>query len=241
MSSSLTPPPLSNGSPNYFPNLWKSFVQVVLEITVQAYQNMRLARVARREWEEDTFTINLEDYIRPIAYKHPLSLTVVSRSRVYVAGMKTGEISTKEAKEIDIRLWGRWENYDRIHFTWESKLIADKRVDTEHEYLINEYIKNGMFRFIDKRYSSEVDDAGMLGYVLNGDIFNIVCDVNQSMINPRRERQLAASDQLQVSPSISNFTDVYQSQHSRGPNTKPIQLYHLFLSFEFDQDTNIEG
>ncbi len=236
-SSPLTIPLSSVGEPKQFPIPWSSFVQIVLEITVEAHQNMRRDKIAQRGWEEDIFTALLvTKYIRPIVRKHPLSLVVEPQTPVYseamTEAMKSGQISPKEAPQIDIKvIMPRWD-YNEVYFAWECKLVGDKRSNREYARLISEYVTEGIFRFIDGKYSSEVDDAGMLGYVLEGDVSNIVSDINESMLSSKRRRQLAASDHL-IPDTPLNINDTYRSQHHRKKDSSKIRLKHLFLTFDF--------
>lgn len=233
-SSPWYPLPQSGGLIGKFRVPWSTFVKVVLTITVEAYQLIRQEGVACRDWEEDTFTVRLtENYIQPLARQHPLNLIAMSRTRAHTPGMGAGEISPKQAPEIDIRLFNPWENYNQVYFAWECKRISDKRVDEKHAFLVAEYVANGIFRFIDGVYASEVDDAGMLGYVLAGDVPSIVDDINQSMVHPRRVRRLSPSDQLVPASAIVALKDVYQSQHKRLVSQRSICLHHLFLTFDF--------
>jgi hypothetical protein len=226
--------PQSSGLTDYFRVPWKTFVQVVLGVTVKAYQLMCQDRVARQDWEEDTFTVKLTvDYIQPLVRQYPLLLIAMPRTRAHSPEMKGGEVSPKQAPEIDIRLFSSWENYSQIYFAWECKRVGDKRIDEKYTFLIAEYVTNGIFRFLDGKYASEVDDAGILGYVLAGDVPNIVDDINQSMVHPRRARRLSPSNHLAPVPAIGAFTDVYQSRHKRVANQRNIDLHHLFLTFDF--------
>lgn len=235
--SQLTPPPPSTGISKQFldSDLWKSFVMVVLEITIQAYQEMYYKCIVQKGWEEDHFTINLEDFIRPIGFRHPMSITVIARSRAHSSQMKAGKVSAKKAKELDIRLWGHWENYHDIYFVWECKRIASKNGEKQYKDLVPEYVKEGMFRFLDGEYSSALGDAGMLGYVLDGDIASIVRDINQSMKSLRRHRRLSVSDHLQSFIPVGSFSNIFYSSHQRMEPLSPIKLYHLFFSFNFSE------
>ena len=232
----LRAPSLTSGSSDQFPVRWESFVQLVLEITVEAYQHMRRDGVARQDWEEDTFTASLtEDYIRPLARQHPLSLGAEPRAKVHTPAMKSGAVSPKRATEIDIKLFRPWMNYSEVYFAWECKRVGDKRVDEKYGVLISRYITEGILRFIDRGYAAGLYDAGMLGYVLAGNVTNIVDDINASMHHPRRARPLSDSDHLVPVPAVGAFTDVYRSQHKRPVSQRAIQLHHLFLTFDFKQ------
>jgi len=229
----LRAPSLASGSPDQFPVRWESFVQLVLEITVEAYQRMRQDGVARQDWEEDTFSASLtEDYIQPLARQHPL--IAMARTRVHTPAMKSGAVSPRRAKEIDIRLFHSWMNYSEVYFAWECKRVGDKRVNKKYASLISEYITDGMLRFLDEDYSVGLNNAGMLGYVLAGDVTNIVHDINTSMHHPRRARPLPTSDHLMPAPAVGTFRDVYRSYHQRTVSQKPVRLHHLFLKFDFE-------
>jgi len=234
--SQLNQSPPSFGISKQFldPGWWQVFVQIVIELTINAYKDMQEKGIAQHDWEEDHFTINLENFIRPLAFRHPMNLTVVARARTHTSEMVAGVTSAKQAKEIDIRLWGRWENYHEIYFAWEGKRVALGQKDKKYKDLIPEYIKEGMFRFLDGEYSSELYDAGMLGYVLAGDVHSIVRSINRSMISPRRERRLSKSDHLKLAIPVNNFNDIYCSYHNRWSNNNRISLYHLFLVFDFN-------
>lgn len=185
---------------------------------------------AREDWEEDVFTINLEKFLRRIAHEHPLNLRVKSWGHVVTPEMLLGEASPKEAKIIDIQVWGHWHQHDNVYFAWECKLLADQS-NRERKDLVNEYLKNGIFRFLDGLYSAHMSDAGMLGYVLAGDIATIVEQINRSMVSTRRHRKLLPSDSLTVDKPIGTFKDVYSSSHTRTTDGSRIDLRHLFLTF----------
>ena len=232
----LRVPSPTTGPTAPFRVFWESFVQLVLEITVEAYQCMRRDGEVQREWEEDVFTVRLtENYIQPLARQHPPNLIAMPRTKVHTSAMKDGCLSPKKAVEIDIRLSPSWMDYSQIYFAWECKRVGDKRVDGKYAALIPEYITEGILRFIDEEYAAGLDDAGMLGYVLDGDVTNIVDDINVSMCHPRRTRPLPAADHLAPVSAVGTFKNVYQSSHKRVSSQMPIRLHHLFLTFDFEQ------
>lgn len=232
----LRAPSPTTGPTDPFRIPWEWFVQLVLEITIEAYQCMRRDGDVQQDWEEDTFTIRLtECYIQPLARRHPLNLIAMPRTKVHTTAMQAGNVSPKKAVEIDIRLFSPWTDYNQIYFAWECKRVGDKRVDGKYAVLVPEYITEGILRFIDEEYAAGLGDAGMLGYVLDGDVTNIVNDINGSMCHPRRTRPLPAADRLALAPAIGTFKDVYQSSHERVVGQRPIRLHHLFLTFDFER------
>jgi hypothetical protein len=212
---------------------WPDFVQVVLELTIQAYQAMRQAGVARRDWEENTFTICLGDYLRPLAFDHDHSIRLEIRSKVHTQAMKDGTQATIEAKEMDMSLYGVWErDYLNKRFVWEAKRVGDKRINSDYSTLNSEYVNEAIYRFIRSEYATDLSDAGVLGYVLDGNVSSIVNDVNASMGRLRNNLALSLSNHIQITSPIRGFDDVYQSNHMRTDESL-IQLHHLFLTFDF--------
>lgn len=215
--------------------LWPDFVHLVLEVTVQAYQLMRHACFVERNWEENVFTLRLgEDYIRPLAFDRELPLRVSVRTKTHTVAMKAGQQNTIEAKEIDLQIFDIWEReYHQKHFVWEAKRVADKRYNPAYTNLNSEYVNEAIYRFIRCEYADGLDDAGVLAYVLTGDVMTIVDDINQSMALIRKNLALPTSNNLCLSQSIVDFKDIYCSNHTRVDSTD-IQLHHLFLTFDFD-------
>jgi len=213
---------------------WSDTVQIVVQLTIKAYQAMYEDFIAQRDWEENVFTIRLgEDYLRPIAFDHEYPVFVSIRQKIHTDDMKSGEQATIEAKEIDMLLYGSWEqDYHKKRFIWEAKRIGDKKINPAYSHLNSEYVNEAIYRFIRREYADRLDDAGVLGYVLAGEIKNIVNDVNQCMSTIHKNPPLPRSNHLQMTAPINNFQHIYQSHHIRTDNTT-IKLHHLFLAFNF--------
>jgi len=229
---------------------WNSFVHIVLDVTVQAYQNLYEKGIVKLQWEENDFTFKLRKLIRPLAYDK--GIYVQFQEVNYIPELETGEIPLNQAKKLDLRMHGQWEVYDEVCFIWECKLIAPGS-DDKHGHLVYKYIIEGMLRFFHEewKYANYVDDSGMLGYVLTGEVPTIVDDINQKMLISPRPRQssksisqakqpslssydFSVSDFLKPSSPIGAFPHVYQSCHDRTFCNRPIHLYHLFLIFDFN-------
>ncbi len=242
-------PSLSVGAQSAFPDTWPLFVQAVLEVTVGACCQMSRAAIVQPTWDEDTYTINLVDYMRIVAQNIPLSLQIQPQIPVYTKEMKAGKETHKKAGKIDIQLWdGRWTNYDRIYFAWECKLIVDKAREKKQDRLIPEYISRGIARFIDGKYSRDVAEAGMLGYALAGSGADIAQAINQTMLASRHkceiwkaksspsatslhEHLFTESDQLVRDGAVEGFSELFLSNHSRTVTDGRIKLHHAFLAF----------
>ncbi len=236
------------------PEEWIGFLQEVLEITVAAYQKLKRESIVDSSWEEDIFTINMERCMNMLARRYKSPLRIKTQQLIYTPEMMTGKVSPKKAVKLDIKIWDKnWDNEDESYFTWECKLIVDKAREKKHERLVHEYITNGIVRFLDGnwKYAQAVNDAGILGYVLYGEVAQIVEAINQEIVAiPRRReaspkdvrakqalqaaRKLSPSDQLKLcNPGPVNNFIFYESHHPRHFCNQVIHLYHFFLTFDF--------
>lgn len=236
------------------PEQWTGFLQEVLETTIAAYRMLRQESTVHSSWEEDTFTINIERCMNQFIRTRKFPLCAKSQQLIYTPEMMAGEVSPKKAVKLDIKIWDKnWDNEDEVYFTWECKLIIDKARENKHRRLIPEYITNGVVRFLDEnwKYAEAVDDAGILGYVLYGEVAQIVEAINQEMLElPQRPesstkdvrakqallaaRSLSAFDLLRLcNPSPINNFIFYESRHRRMFCNQDIRLYHFFPTFDF--------
>ena len=236
------------------PEEWTGFLQDVLETTVAAYLILKRENTVRSTWEEDIFTIQMETCMNRLSRRYNSPLRAQTQRPIYTPEMMVGEVSPKKAVKLDIKIWDKnWDNEDEIYFTWECKLIVDNAREDKHRRLVREYITNGIVRFLDAnwRYAQAVNDAGILGYVLYGEVAHIVEAINQEMLAiPRRPessmkdvramqalraaRRLSSSDQLKLcNPGPLNNFIFYESRHRRHFCNQDIRLYHFFLTFDF--------
>lgn len=235
----------SVGAKKDFELPWSVFVQYVLDVTAEAYSKMRQEAQLRSNYDEEVLSLILaENYIEAVANSKPqlLQLRVMREVPVSKPDMKYGDDPTpiRKSPRIDIQIYGSWDKeYRRRYFAWECKKIADRATNSS---LITNYVSEGVFRYCDSDYSSEINDAGMLGYVVAGDIAQIVDGINDSMISPRRERILPKSEILVSGTPVGPVEHVYESVHHRANSSSDIHLYHWFLIFDWidmQEDTAI--
>jgi hypothetical protein len=67
-----------------------------------------------------------------------------------------------------------------LYFCLESKRL-NARVNGVMKSLADEYVKEGMQRFVTGKYSRLVHHAGMLGYVLDGDVTRAMANVLENI------------------------------------------------------------
>lgn len=224
---------------------WSVFVEYVIDVTVEAYEKMNIEKQLHKTWHEETLSAILaEDYIEQVANSRPGPHLIVSTEvRVVKDEMKSGSEHIRTAQKIDIKMFGSWQKNHREHyFAWECKKIADRETGGN---LITEYVSEGIHRFCDGAYSVDVETAGMIGYVIGGEVPKLVEDINSSLTSSRRERRLPEVEKLFASVQRRSLEHIYESNHARSTSSN-IKLFHLFLELNWleeipDDDTEVSA
>lgn len=121
---------------------------------------------------------------------------------------------TKSDREPDLVIRHHAWEPEKHYFCWESKCV--RRPDSES--LCRDYDKKGIQRYRDGIYSQDVQHAGMLAYVIEGDFEKCSALINEQL---EAEQKLSAADFLSGIP-------IFSSVHPR-KNVEEILLTHLFL------------
>ena len=132
-------------------------------------------------------------------------------------------------------------DFERQHFVSESEkgrtdivfsLAGFDRFTIECKRLFKEpskneeYINEGLKRFVELKYSENEGYAGMIGFVVSGNIRTITEDLNTKVGNyffVLEQRSL-------LREKCIGWEYSFQSKHHRTNNTK-IHVYHLFFEF----------
>lgn len=92
----------------------------------------------------------------------------------------------------------------------------------------SQYIDKGLKRFIDKEYSKNETHAGMMGFIINGDIKSI-CSSLESMC-----KKEDYCDNVFVNSKTFNAENTFVTSHYR-KEIDAINIYHLFFAFNLEQ------
>jgi hypothetical protein len=116
-----------------------------------------------------------------------------------------------------------------LYFCLEAKRL-NARVKGVMKSLADEYVKEGMLRFITGKYSRRVHHAGMLGYVLDGDITRAMVNV---LDNIRRQHVILGMNppgDWSESPHRVGDARAKETAHRRSHTHTRFQLQHLFVT-----------
>lgn len=115
----------------------------------------------------------------------------------------------------------------------EYYIIECKRLNNQNKRgrdgLNGKYIKDGILRFVQKKYSSFHRSNGMIGFVVEKmDIDSNISDINYLLSNTYPEAN--TTSQIISIDFIDDFKFQYFSQH-RDIDESDFKLYHLMLDF----------
>lgn len=132
----------------------------------------------------------------------------------------------------------KWLQFDIIYLDWENWTLTStgglKRTDfvfklSGMKFIVEckrlrtgdkKYIDEGLQRFINLDYAQGDEYAGMIGFVISGDI-NIICTKLHSKIS--------SLEHTTYTSSVSDIPN-FNSMHVR-KNKTSIEIYHLFFEF----------
>jgi hypothetical protein len=121
-------------------------------------------------------------------------------------------------------------NNEDIYFCWEAKRLQFINYKGNMDANADEYVFKGMQRFIEGKYSRAVHHAGMLGYVLNGNISQSMKNVLNNIkkhagsLGMASPGDWAASHYRPLDPSMK------ETKHERQHTPTLFELQHLFLT-----------
>lgn len=104
------------------------------------------------------------------------------------------------------------------YFGAECKNLYDH--DKAH---IERYVKTGVCNYTSGRYGSKSSVSSLVGYVLSGEISEIVDEL--------RNEVAKTSPRLNISRDVGSTDPQYKSEHLRTLDGEIITIYHLFFDF----------
>jgi hypothetical protein len=116
-----------------------------------------------------------------------------------------------------------------IYFCLEAKRL-NARVSGVMKSLADEYVKEGMQRFVDGKYSRYVHHGGMLGYVLDGDIPRAMQNVLDNIRARYARLGMDPPGEWAESPFRPGDAHAKESGHRRAHTAVIFRLQHQFVS-----------
>lgn len=181
------------------------------------YHDLRKEGIINSKTDEDTITVEwyTKIYDRWTAENRASQICI---KLIPVNQYPDNTLKKKIGKSPTIDFCFRAWNKDDGYFGAECKRLRSNQLK-----LLNEYIENGVNRFVSGKYSSKSTVAAMIGYIQEGEISEIVTKLKPLMKNTNLKENLVRL-MLETNPE-------YKSVHIRTLDSQVITLHHLFFDF----------
>jgi hypothetical protein len=124
-----------------------------------------------------------------------------------------------------------------LYFCLEAKRL-NARVRGVMRSLADEYVNEGMQRFVTGKYSRQIHHAGMLGYVLDGDVVRAMASVLDNIRRQHAPLGMDAPGDWIESPHRVGDPQAKETAHRRTHTPTRFQVQHLFVSALAEEPVN---
>ncbi len=114
-----------------------------------------------------------------------------------------------------------------IYFAIEAKRLRVRSISGRMDAGNDDYVNDGMMRFVSGQYAPFMKTGAMLGYVYDGDINKARSGVAGYIKSKGKELKLTSPKQL-TSASILPDKAIYKTRH--GLKERSFLIYHFFLA-----------
>lgn len=115
-----------------------------------------------------------------------------------------------------------------IYFCLEAKRL-NVIVNGVRKSLADEYVKEGMQRFVDGKYARHVHHGGMLGYVLDGDVLRAMKNVRRNIRANHKALRMNPPRDWTPSSARPNDPHAKETEHSRQHDPAKFCIHHQFV------------
>ncbi len=200
----------------------ESFQAQVFDLISMAYNTIRTPGPIKENTDETLISIQLFHALKVVSSKEEIPLTIIIENSEITDQISRGVKRLITAKRYDI-LFESWNSKHPVVFGVEAKLLIEndfrgRMVST----LVREYVSEaGMGKYINGLYKRR---GCMIGYIIEGNIPNIVEKINNQIEKVFNKKQCVKKDN-----SLKyKHKEIYKSQHKGNLN---YDLYHLMLDF----------
>lgn len=205
------------------PAAWDDFFQqhlipTVLDLVVRAWERMEKPG---RDEHEDAISVKL----------YAALVTGKDRSRhAFLIRYQDVEVDTDLAKETgrkDIVVYP--STFEEIYFCLEAKRL-NALVGGVRKSLADEYVKEGMQRFVDGKYARFVRHGGMLAYVLDGRVTRALNNVEKNIRSHLKKLGMNSPGGFLTSSMRPDDAWTKETHHRRGHEITLFHIHHLFMA-----------
>lgn len=200
---------------NSFERIWLQ--QIPYRSKVDLYENLYLQAIIDSYQHIDK-SIGKEEKIRDrfyydLIYRNPLTKQWVDLEYLDIRFEKWKMNVEKSKSRVDLSFF--WSGFG--HFEIECKRLFQQESKNEA------YLNEGLKRFIELKYAEKNNYAGMIGFVVSGDILNIKNKIQLGVNNFHSDNSFNKNTCLKWE---HNFISYHKKV-----DDKKIKVYHLFFQF----------
>jgi hypothetical protein len=186
----------------------------LLQVVILAYKTLHDKMKVDKGWPEDKITLELCVRISRQMQENGTNAIPIHQYPVFPKKIRSGRPPT-----IDFVF--RKGYRESSYLAFECKIVDD-----ENDSSIQQYINQGVMRFLTGKYAKNETTGGMIAYLINREITKCVIKINEQI-----KRNMSDSNCLVKSSIILDFEGIYQSNHMKNPPNSRFLIYHLFLTF----------
>jgi hypothetical protein len=215
MSNSPFPGRSSSRAYDLAEQIGEQGVSSLLEIVCDAYQDLCKKHNIKQAMSEDEIT---EELFNDVVFAWSNSAITETIRPIHQKIDKTFAKARGRPPTIDFCFRDSWVR--EAFFGFECKLLAEG-----NNGLYDDYVRNGLYRYLQGTYCSKGSAGSLVGYVKLGNLATVVRDVKTRVDN---ERILKA---MVLASAIGQFKEHYVSIHSRERALPSFCVHHLFFFF----------
>lgn len=206
-----------------------SIEQVSIELLIDAFKTIKVDKKYDLDWDEEQFSAYLISYMNKKNLTRDFNLHInIEKKLLDEDRLPINKNNPKYLPRIDISIasWLFKEN-EKLQYYFEAKNLCENNwtkksgAKVTAKYYLDRYISTGVENFRTGRYYN----GAIIGYVLEGDITNIITKLNSELLTDKNTIQ-----SIQILSFLKSFNDIYNSIH-KTPKSIDCEIKHIFLKF----------
>lgn len=199
-------------SEDFAQNLGQGGLETVLTLMWDAYKDLIQDQVYEKSWKEVQITEEWFVRIQKRWKKSNISAIPIMEK---ADSSKASKAKKGKKPTIDFCFRSYWDQ--NSYFGAECKLLD------ESNFLVREYIFEGVCRYLSGKYGSRCSSGSMVGYVQGTDLSKVLPKLDIAMSRFSESPSLTKKD--------GTHENHYNSRHQRSMGLTPFELHHLFFLF----------
>ena len=191
-------------------------IRRILRLMSDAYHGLRARGIITASMQEDEIT---EEWVVDIKLRWRQEPNI---QLVPIQQKRDAHKAKRRGKPPTIDFCFRDRLFPESYFGAECKLL-DEGSNTYMKAYLDE--KEGIGRYLSGRYAARTGAGAMVGYVRTGDPKTVARDLALAI------KEMGGKPELETSPPLPDFDDLYESTHKRTDGVSPFRCFHMLLGF----------